>query len=171
MTNTKRLFVVSAAMSLLPFLGTNAEAQLSREGAFKGAYYTFGTVKVTPIGKERLLLVFDENGLSLSDGFLDHMTWHCWGSADFASGVGAPSGTCVGTDPAGDQMSGDFIHEKWPSLEVKSVRASFKFTAGTGKFAGVSGGFTYEAHVNQFRTAVEGTYAAYATLQGSYKLP
>jgi hypothetical protein len=68
-------------------------------------------------------------------------------------------------------MSGDFVHEKWPALDAKNVRASAAFTAGTGKFAGVSGGHTYVAHVNELRTAVEGTYAAYATLQGSYKLP
>ena len=128
-------------------------------------------MKSTPIGKERLLFVFDENGLSLSDGFLDHMTWHCWGLADFANGVGAPHGTCVLTDPAGDQISGDFVHEKWHALDEKNVPASFKFTAGTGRFAGISGEFTYVAHVNEFRTAAEGTYAVYATFQGSYKLP
>jgi hypothetical protein len=171
MTQAKRVGAMLAALAWLLCLGATAEAQLPKEGAFKGTYYTFGTVKATPVGKERLLLVFDENGLTLSDGFLDHLTWHCWGSADFANGVGALSGTCVGTNPAGDQMSGDFVHEKWPALDAKNARASAKFTAGTGKFAGVSGGFTYVAHVNELRTAVEGTYAAYADLQGSYKLP
>ena len=49
--------------------------------------------------------------------------------------------------------------------------ASAKFTGGTGKFVGISGGFTYVAHANELRTAVEGTYAVYTTNEGSYKLP
>jgi hypothetical protein len=40
-----------------------------------------------------------------------------------------------------------------------------------GKFAGISGGHRNVAHVNEFRTAVEGTYAVYTTNEGSYKLP
>src|SRR5262245_16953925 len=171
MTKAKRVGAMLAALAWLLFLGGQAEAQLPKEGAYKGTYYTFGTIKATPVGKEQLLLVFDENSLTLSDGFLDHLTWHCWGSAAFVNGVGAPAGTCVATDPAGDQMRVEFVHEKWPTLDAKNVRGSGTFTAGTGKFAGVSGGYTLVAHVNELRTAVEGTYAAYVVLQGSYKLP
>jgi hypothetical protein len=117
-------------------------------------------------------LVVDENGLSQSNGLpLDHMTWHCWGTANFVNGVGAPRGSCVMTDPAGDQISMDWVHEKWTSLDAKNVPASAKITGGTGKFAGLSGSWTYVAHVNEFRTAVEGTYALPITFQGSYKLP
>ena len=54
------------------------QSPLPKEGTFSGAYYTVGTVKATRVGKELLLLVVDENGLSQSNGLLDHMTWHCW---------------------------------------------------------------------------------------------
>jgi hypothetical protein len=62
---------------------------------------------------------------SLTNGFLDHMTWHCWGLGDFMNGVGfwlgpvggtggaacnfriiiigQDHGYCVGTDPSGDR--------------------------------------------------------------------
>ena len=98
------------------------------------------------------------------------MTSRCWGFADFANGMGAPEGFCVWTDPAGDQISANFVHETH-AADVKSARGSVKFTAGSGKFAGISGGFTYVNDYGAFRTAIEGTFASHATLQGSYKLP
>jgi hypothetical protein len=168
-------FTLSTAM----FFGTAAmAADLPKEGTFNASYYGFGTYKATPIGKERLLFAFDENGLSLGDGLYDHVTWHCSGLAEFANegspwpggAMGAPHGFCVGTDPAGDKISGEFVHEKH-RFDEKNIHASFTFTAGTGKYAGISGGHTYVAHVFQYRTADEGTYAIDFTCQGSYKLP
>jgi hypothetical protein len=144
-------------------------ADLPKEGTVGGTYSSFGTIKSTSIGKERLLLVFDEHGVTLSDGFLDQMTWHCWGLADFPNGMDAAAhGNCVGIDAAGDQISGDFLQEKH-KIDAKDVRSSFTFTAGTGKFAGLSGGFTYVG--NLLRTADEGTYGFHQHFQGSYKLP
>ena len=167
-TCMRSTFALGAAM----FFGTAAmAADLPKEGTFSGTYYTFGTLKATRVGKELLLVVFDENGLSQSNGLFDHTTWHCWGMANFVNGVGAPHGSCVATDPAGDQISFDFEHQKWRLLDAKNVPASAKFTGGTGKFVGISGGFTYVAHANELRTAVEGTYGFYNTHQGSYKLP
>jgi hypothetical protein len=167
-TCMRSAFALGAAM----FFGTAAmAADLPKEGTFSGSVYAFGTLKATRVGKELLLSVFDDNGLSLGNGLFDHTTWHCWGTANFANGVGAPHGSCVATDPAGDQISFDFQQEKWSSLNAKNVPTSAKFTGGTGKYAGISGGFTGVVHVNEFRTAVEGTYAVPVPFQGSYKLP
>ncbi len=159
---------LTAAMT---FGATAMAADLPKEGTFNATYSAFGTIKVTTIGKERVMFVFDENGLTRSDGFLDHMTTHCWGMAEFVNGVGAPHGSCVSTDPDGDQISIDFAHEKWRTLNEKNAHASATITAGTGKYTGITGGWTYVAHVNEFRTAVEGTYAVDCTNSGSYKLP
>jgi hypothetical protein len=38
--------------------------------------------------KERTVLAIDEDGLSVTNGVLDHMTWHCSGLADFTNGIG-----------------------------------------------------------------------------------
>jgi hypothetical protein len=47
-----------------------------------------------------------------------------------------------------------------------------KPTTGTGKYAGISGGGTFVNRGPEFRTAAEGTYVAYGTLQdGNYELP
>jgi hypothetical protein len=42
--------------------------------------------------------------------------------------------------------------------DQKSWSGAAKFTTGTGKQAGISGGFTYVIHGNEFRSAIEGTY-------------
>ena len=79
-------------------------ADLPKEGTFSGTLSNSGTVKATPVGKERLLVMFDENGSVVSNGLLDHTTVHCWGLGDYANGVGQAHGYCVSMDPAGDQI-------------------------------------------------------------------
>ena len=99
------------------------------------------------------------------------MTWHCWGMNDFANGAGQGHGSCVGIDPGGDQIALDFADSEKHAPDQKSWNGAAKYTAGTGKYAGISGGFTFVVRGNEFRSATEGTYFGYATSQGSYKLP
>jgi hypothetical protein len=46
-------------------------ADLPKEGTFSGTFSGVGTYKAYQVGKERLLLVFDENELQLTNGLLD----------------------------------------------------------------------------------------------------
>jgi hypothetical protein len=88
------------------------------------------------------------------------------------NGMTRPSGTCVSTDPAGDQIYSDFIHDEKHAANAKSARGTVTFRGGTGKYAGISGGFPYVNDYGSFRTALEGSYISHvANLQGSYKLP
>jgi hypothetical protein len=147
-------------------------ADLPKEGTFNQDYTAFGTFKAYAIGKERVLATFDENGLALSKGFGDHMTYHCFGLADIVSGMrNQYHGHCVGTDPNGDQIVVDFASDgKFPA-DAKSYSGKFTFTTGTGKYTGISGGASVTCYGPQFRTAAEGTSAQYCTHSGSYKLP
>jgi hypothetical protein len=113
-----------------------------QEGTLSGTFVAFGTVKATTTGKERRLLAFDENGLSVSNGVLDRMTWHCSGLADFTNGVGQSQGFCAGHDPVGDQVVFNWESEKH-APEQKVVRGTFSWTGGTGKYAGIRGDGTY----------------------------
>lgn len=89
---------------------------------------------------------------------------------DFINGMGLSRGYCVGTDPAGDQLVADVANEKGPP--VRTIwNGSAKLTSGTGKFAGISGGWTHSINLGDFRPAAEGSYAGYGTLEGSYKFP
>jgi hypothetical protein len=71
-------FVLSAAV--LSVSGATA-ADLPKEGSYSDTYASFGTAKATPVGKERVLVAFDENGLKVGTGIMDHTTWHCFGPA------------------------------------------------------------------------------------------
>jgi len=146
-------------------------ADLPKEGTFSGTFSCFGTYKATPIGTERLLIAFDENGLSLSDGLLDHMTWHCWGTTDYINDIGQGQGYCVGIDREGDQLAVNFGPDEKHTPYQKSWESPTTFTTGTGKFAGISGSGTYVNHSNEFRPVTDGTFLNYVTFQGSYKLP
>ena len=160
----------ACTLSTAMLFGTAAMAtDLPKEGTYKGSYTSFGTIKFIAVGKERVLTVWDENGLSLTDGFLDHVTWHCWGTGDFTKGVGQEQGYCVGTDPAGDQIA-DNVHTEKHAIDSKTFVAPDMWTGGTGKFAGVSGGGPVPCHPGDFKPATEGTYFLNCDFQGSYKL-
>jgi hypothetical protein len=70
-----------------------------QEGSFSGTYSSYGTFKANPLGKERVLTAWDENGVTLANGFTDHMTWHCWGLANvIPNGAYQGKGYCIATD-------------------------------------------------------------------------
>jgi hypothetical protein len=141
-----------------------------QEGTLSGTFVAFGTVKATTTGKERRMLAFDENGLSVSNGVLDRMTWHCSGLADFTNGVGQSQGFCAGHDPVGDQVVFNWESEKH-APEQKVVRGTFSWTGGTGKYAGIRGDGTYVDYSGEFLPLAEGTVVSYRTFEGSYRTP
>jgi hypothetical protein len=163
-----RSTLVIAALTL--GFPTAASAQM-KEGTYSGTYSGFGTYKAAAIGKERSLSTWDHNGLTLTDGFLDHVTWHCSGVRDLTNGMSEAHvhGYCVATDPAGDQLVLDVGPDEKTS-DQKSWIGSGTLTSGTGKFAGVSGSLTYVTHGNEFRSGAEGTFVVYNTFEGRYKL-
>src|SRR5215510_8492506 len=92
----------AAALIAAMFLGSSAmAADLPKEGTFTYTYSAAGTAKATPDVKERVLVAWEENGLSVGDGLIDPLTWHCWGLEDIAKGMAQANGYCVRTDPAG----------------------------------------------------------------------
>jgi hypothetical protein len=142
-------FTLSTAM----FFGIAAmAADLPKEGKYSGTYSSVGTVKATAVGKERVLIAFDEYGLSLGKGITDRMRWHCSGLIDLVSGIGQAHGHCATTDPDGDQIAVNFDADKFsPGANTNSVVA--KLTTSTGKYAGISGGHTYIPHPDVFQSA------------------
>ena len=82
----QRVFLFGVAIALMLAQAGPVSAQMN-EGTLSGTLAAFGTVETTAMGKERLVLAFDENGLSVTNGPLDHMTWHCSGLADFINGL------------------------------------------------------------------------------------
>jgi hypothetical protein len=146
-------------------------ADLPKEGTFSGTSSAAGTYKAYPVGKDRILVTYDENGLFVGNGAFDHTTYHCFGLADIVSGMEQDQGYCVLTDPAGDQVVINAVSDGKRPTGTKSFGVSGTFTSGTGKYTGITGEYTGVMHGPEFRTAAEGTFVQYGENQGKYKLP
>jgi hypothetical protein len=87
------------------------------EGTLSGTFAAFGTINVMTAGKERTVLAIDENGLSVTNGVLDHTTWHCSGLADFTNGIGQTQGTGKYAGIRGSGRYVDYSGEFRPQTE------------------------------------------------------
>jgi hypothetical protein len=95
------VFILSTAMAF----GVAAMAtDLPKEGTFSGTYSGFGTFKATPVGKERVVAVWDANAITVGKGIWDHVSWHGSGQDNITSGISHVRGYFVGTDPDGDSI-------------------------------------------------------------------
>jgi hypothetical protein len=146
-----------------------ASAQML-EGTLSITFAAFGTADAMTTGKERTVLAIDENGLSVSNGVLNHMTWHCSGLAEFTNGVAQTQGFCAGRDRVGNQAIFNWESEKH-APDQKVVRGTFTWSGGTGKYAGIRGDGTYVDYSGEFRPLTEGTIVSYLVFEGSYKTP
>jgi hypothetical protein len=81
-----KALLTTVALIVLPV--APASAQTMKEGTTSGTYYGHGTAKVTSVGKERLLIIFEDFGPSVGQGIIDHLTNRCWGMGDFINGMG-----------------------------------------------------------------------------------
>jgi hypothetical protein len=163
----KFLLMLSATV----LLGTAAmAADLPKEGKFTATYHGVGTYKSAAMGKDTVISAWDETGYTVSDGLFDHLTWHCMGIYDAASGMAKYSGHCVTTDPAGDQIASDVVSEGTAAVDAKATHGKGVFTGGTGKYAGISGGWTFVTHTGEYKVSADNTYVQNNTNEGTYKL-
>ena len=169
MPDLPREFWLGLAAALVLLVVRPASAQM-QEGTLSGTFAAFGTVNAKATGKERTVLAIDENGLSVTNGVLNHVTWHCSGLADYTNGLGQSQGFCVGNDPSGDQVVFNWESEKHAPGQ-KVVRGTFSWTGGTGKYAGIRGAGTYVDYSGEFQPLAEGTIVSYLTFEGNYRTP
>ena len=169
MAEVRRAFWFGLAAGLVLGAVQPASAQML-EGTLSGTFAAFGTVNAKATGKERTVLAIDENGLSVTNGLLDHMTWNCSGLADFTNGIGQTQGFCAGRDPVGDQVVFNWESEKH-APDQRVVHGTFTWTGGTGKYAGIRGDGTYMDYSGEFRPLTEGTIVSYLTFEGNYRTP
>jgi hypothetical protein len=169
MPDLPRAFWFGLAAALVLLAVRPASAQML-EGTLSGTFAAFGTVNAKATGKERTVIAIEEDGLSVTNGVLDHMTWHCSGLADFTNDIGQTQGFCAGRDPAGDQVVFNWESEKH-TPERKIVRGTFTWTGGTGKYAGICGDGTYVDYSGEFQPLTEGAIVSYLTFEGNYRTP
>jgi hypothetical protein len=164
-----RTTLLSAALGFALLVGPAQAADLPKEGTVTATYSAAGTSKDISLGEERWFNSFEEHGLTVGEGLLDHITWHCWGVGDGMKTIGAFRGYCVGTAPTGDQIALEFVTDGKVD-QSKPFIVTATLTAGTGKYTGISGGWSFIAHGSEFK-APEGRFVSYGSIKGSYKLP
>jgi hypothetical protein len=159
----------AAALGFALLVGSARAADLPKEGTVAATYSSTGTFKSIPLGEERWFNSWEEYGLSVGDGLVDHTTWHCWALGDGMKTIATFRGNCVGIDPTGDQTAIEYVSDGKVDLS-KLFTNKATILAGTGKYAGISGGFSVICHGSEFK-APEGRYVQYCSPKGSYKLP
>ncbi|MFO1037688.1 MAG: hypothetical protein U1E45_12640 [Geminicoccaceae bacterium] len=99
---------------------------------------------------------------------LDHMAGRCMmaGPSNSKTGAYKLSGRCTYTDADGDMIFAE-DEEVGPSA-TETAKGSAKFLGGTGKYAGITGG--YEFTDDYFGQLKAGTYAGGGRKTGTYKI-
>jgi hypothetical protein len=69
-----------------------------------------------------------------------------WGSSDLVNGSGPQSGYWCNHHANGDRDWGTFEGKVITSGQQVTMQGTYKWTGGTGKFKGISGGGTYKGH-------------------------
>ena len=147
-----------------------AGEQLAKEGKFSGTYHAVGTLKTTDMGKDASVHSLDEMAYSVGEGILDHVAWHCYGSFGIFAGNARWGGLCVGNDLSGERMMVNFESDGTPGMDAKTWQAHAHFIGGTGKYTGITGGWSYSFHPFDFKPASDNNYLLLINYEGSYKL-
>ena len=154
----------------LPVIG-DAEAQ--REYNPIETTGATGSVTVVALGDDHLSLTFDQQGVAFEDsakGPFHNLSHRCVGFGHFVKGVGRYTGSCVHTDPEGDQY-----FEEFRSVEHRLGDRSFTgtsiFPAGKGKFAGMTGTCDWTSFGGSVRPTGTNAYQAYSKWTCKLLLP
>ena len=85
-----------------------------------------------------------------------------WGAADLIAGNGPQRGYFVNEHADGDRDFGTFEGRIASEGGAVTIQGSWKYTGGTGKFSGITGGGTYKGRAispTEFENSWEGSYA------------
>ena len=99
----------------------------------------------------------------VADGFLDKTEVTCAYANDLVGGVSSPlHGYCIVIDKDGDKA---FLIHQGKGTGPGKIDGTFKWTGGTGKFAGIQGNNTYRV------TSIGKNPAAWIVWEGEWQLP
>lgn len=164
--NIRKLAVL---VIILVAFGTEAKAQIPKEGTGSETCAYSGTFKVLPMGQERVQMTYESMGVAIGDtpeDLLHNASFRCLGALHAVKGEYNNSGFCVATRPDGDQI---FWTYKSTGKLGGGAKGTSTTVGGTGKLTGIQGNAEYTEFF--MRPAVEGTFQAYTRGKGWYKLP
>ena len=133
--------VMAVLVAAILFPGVVRADELAKSGTGTIHSGWRGAGSVTEVGDKHVYWTGTWSAVSFNDegrGFLHRMAWTCPAVSDINNGVASMRGMCVLTDAQGDKIHGNWSNEG--PLD-KEVVGRFEMTAGTGKYAGIKGGW------------------------------
>jgi hypothetical protein len=166
----KTVLVLILSIVLLAVFGSEAKAQIPKEGTTSFTSGWSGTFKILAMGQERLQMTFEFMGADIGDtreDFNHNTSFRCIGALHAVKGEYNDGSTfCVATRPDGDQI---FSIYKTAGKLGSMYKGTFTIVGGTGKLVGIQG--SGECWGFDLRPAAEGTFQSYTKQKGHYKLP
>jgi len=163
---SKTLLVALGAVVLILLVGVGAEAQLPKQGKYRGMFSAWGVGAVHEIEKGHVFFLGEFDGVFFNDvanGFIDKTAVKCPGANDIVEGLSMGNhGYCVVTDKDGDKA---FAVWKGRDTRPNVGGGDFQWTGGTGKFAGIKGNNTYRY------TGIADTPGYSVVWEGKWQLP
>jgi hypothetical protein len=167
----KTVLVLLLGIVLLAVFGTEANAQIPKEGTTSFTSGYSAAFKVLAMGQEHVQMTYEAMGANITDTDedIDHnTTFRCIGAMHAVNGdyTGNNSAFCVTTRPDGDQIFSIF---KFAGKIGAMYKGTYTIVGGTGKLVGIRGGG--ESTGIPLRPAAEGTFQHIERFKGQYKLP
>ncbi len=165
----KRKAGVVGFLAVLLCTATASAAELQKSGEFQGHWTAIGTAQTLVLDESRSATILRLQGTiatQSSAGLTPALQTDCVG-LNLKEARSTGSGRCVWTDSDDDRI----ISEITGALSGTVSKVRGRFIGGTGKYAGIEGG--YELEWQYFRAIEEeGTTHGYSTsLKGNWRFP
>ena len=173
MSVTKTAWLAAASLSASALLGFStgsfAETDLPKEGPVAATGVFYSNLKAITVG-ELVQFTYEAKGGWVADkpgGFGDRLTARCVGSIRALKGkIEFEYNMCEYTDPAGDKFYSKLENV---SSDADKVVNRTTLISGTGKYAGITGG--WDVVRRSHRPPADGEGMSSVKISGSYKLP
>ena len=132
-------------------------------GSFSGKTTSQAMVSLQDTQNHEMNLIEVTGPQSSSDPLWSDATVSYWGAADLIAGTGTQTGYFINRHPNGDIDRGTFEGKITTAAGVTTMEGSWRYSGGTGKFSGISGGGTYKGRITS-PTEVQVTW------EGNYQL-
>ncbi len=156
-------------LAILLCVATASAAELQKSGEFQGHWTAIGTAQTLVLDESRSASILRLRGTIVTEssrGLTRALQSDCVG-LNLKEEPPTGTGRCVWTDSDGDRLVSEITGE----LSGTASKARGRFIGGTGKYAGLEGG--YELDWQYIRSIEEeGTIHGYSTsLKGNWVLP
>jgi hypothetical protein len=157
---------VLGALTLVLVVGVTAEAQLAKQGKYRGMFSIRSTGTTHEIEQGHVFFTGTSSGVFFNDvanGFLDKSAVECPEVADIVNGrsIGG-HGYCIVTDKDGDKAFGVW---QGKSTGPNVDEGDLQWTGGTGKYSGLKGNNTWRY------IGIGTTPAGWSVWEGEWQLP